>query len=154
MLRILVPNPKTMSGLLALHWVFPIIYLFTCFAFLGTIFVLSQYFLLLSWGKFFADIWWEWQKKHVKRLLFCFGNSKPLSLRSGLLLPYMLRLDIISFLHKQKIGFLFFPLIAFQILHIFLSDISVHCALLEYAYIWLRVYVWYLLSFLVHLNAI
>jgi hypothetical protein len=39
-------------------------------------------------------------KKHVERLLFCLGNSKPLSLRSGLLLPYMLGLDIISFLKK------------------------------------------------------
>jgi hypothetical protein len=29
----------------------------------------------------------------------------------------------------------FFLLIAFQILHVFLLDISVHCVLLEYAYI-------------------
>jgi hypothetical protein len=39
---------------------------------------------------------------------------------------------------KKKIGgedaeFLF--LLAFQILHVFLPNISVHCALLEYAYI-------------------
>jgi hypothetical protein len=31
--------------------------------------------------------------------------------------------------------FLFFLLIAFQILHVFLPDISVHCALIKYAYI-------------------
>jgi hypothetical protein len=41
----------------------------------------------------------------ARRLLFCLGNSKPLSLRSGLILPYMLGLEIISFLHKH---FLFF----------------------------------------------
>jgi len=40
---------------------------------------------------------------------------------------------------KKKIGekmrnFIFF-LIAFQILHVFLPDISVHCALIKYAYI-------------------
>jgi len=44
-------------------------------------------------------------------------------------------------------NFYFFILIAFQILYMFLPDISAHCALIEYAYIWLRVYVWYLLSF-------
>jgi hypothetical protein len=31
--------------------------------------------------------------------------------------------------------FLFFLLIAFQIMHMFLPDISVHCALIKYAYI-------------------
>jgi len=34
-----------------------------------------------------------------------------------------------------------------------LPDILVHYALIEYASIWLRVYVGYLLSFPVHLNA-
>jgi hypothetical protein len=47
----------------------------------------------------------------------------------------------IGFQQKKKIGgedaefFLFFLLIAFQILYMFLPDISVHCALIEYAYI-------------------
>jgi hypothetical protein len=91
-------------------------------------------------------------------LLFYLGNIKPLSLRTGLLLPYMLGLEIIFFLHKhifvdffflsyffnrkKKWGrrcrifyFLFFHLLAFQILHVFLPDISVHWALIEYAYI-------------------
>jgi hypothetical protein len=63
----------------------------------------------------------------------------------------MLGLDVISFsismsllffyfivFNKKKIGaedaiFIFF--IAFQILYMFLPDISVHCALIEYAYI-------------------
>jgi hypothetical protein len=31
--------------------------------------------------------------------------------------------------------YFFFLLIAFQILHVFLPDISVHCALIKYAYI-------------------
>jgi uncharacterized membrane protein YhaH (DUF805 family) len=44
------------------------------------------------------------------------------------------------FFIKKKMGgedveFLFFLLIAFQILHVFLPDISVHCALIKYAYI-------------------
>jgi hypothetical protein len=80
-------------------------------------------------------------------------------MRTGLVLPYMLGLDVISFSismsllffcllffnknknknKKKKIGekmrnFIFF-LIAFQILHVFLPDISVHCALIKYAYI-------------------
>jgi hypothetical protein len=42
------------------------------------------------------------------------------------------------FYFKKKIGvedaeFFFFMLIAFQILHVFLPDISVHCALIAYA---------------------
>jgi hypothetical protein len=48
---------------------------------------------------------------------------------------------------KLKIGgedaeflYIFFLLIVFQILHVFLPDISVHCALIKYAYILLRVY--------------
>jgi hydrogenase-4 membrane subunit HyfE len=37
---------------------------------------------------------------------------------------------------REKIqNFIFFLLITFQILHVFLSDISIHCALIEYAYI-------------------
>jgi hypothetical protein len=107
-------------------------------------------------------------EKHVWRLLFYFGISKPLSMKTGLVLPYMLGLDVISFsismfllffylilFQKKKkkknwgrrCGILFFLLIAFQILHVFLPDISVHSALIKYTYIWLRVYAWYLLSF-------
>jgi hypothetical protein len=67
----------------------------------------------------------------------------------------MLGLDVISFSismsllffccivfnkKKKKMGekmrnFYFVLLIAFQILYLFLPDISVHCALIEYAYI-------------------
>jgi hypothetical protein len=53
----------------------------------------------------------------------------------------------------EDVEYFIFLLIAFQILSMFLPDISVHCALIEYTYIWLRVYVWYLLSFPVHFNA-
>jgi hypothetical protein len=74
----------------------------------------------------------------------------------------MLGLDVISFSismsllffcllvfnkKKRKIfwgedtEFFFFFSIAFQILYMFLPNISVHCALIEYAYIILRVYV-------------
>jgi hypothetical protein len=74
-------------------------------------------------------------------------------MRTGLALPYMLGLDVISFSismsllffcllvfkKKKKIGekmrnFIFL-LIAFQILHVFLPYISVHYALIKYAYI-------------------
>jgi hypothetical protein len=65
----------------------------------------------------------------------------------------MLGLDVISFSismsslffcllvfnKKKKWGedaeFLFFLLIAFQILHVFLPDISIYCALIKYAYV-------------------
>jgi len=71
-------------------------------------------------------------------------------MRTGLALPYMLGLDVISFSismsllfigfqQKKKIGEkvrnFFFLLIAFQIMHVFLPDISVHYALIKYAYI-------------------
>jgi len=92
-------------------------------------------------------------------MLFCLGISKPLSMRTGLALPYMLGIDVISFSismslllllllflfphltkkkkKKKKIGekmqnFIFFLLIDFQILHVFLLDISVHFALIKY----------------------
>jgi len=35
----------------------------------------------------------------------------------------------------KDVKFYFFLLIAFQILHVFLPDISVHCSLIKYAYI-------------------
>jgi len=41
-------------------------------------------------------------EKHVERLLFCLGISKPLSLGTGLILPHMLGLDIFSPLKKKK----------------------------------------------------
>jgi hypothetical protein len=65
---------------------------------------------------------------------------------TGLILPYMLGLDVISF--SISMSLLFFCLfvfnkkkkkkilwIAFQILYKFLPNISVHCVLIEYAYI-------------------
>jgi hypothetical protein len=48
-------------------------------------------------------------KKHVRQLLFCLGISTPLSLRIGLILPYMLGLDVISFFQKHVlVVFLFY----------------------------------------------
>jgi len=87
-------------------------------------------------------------------LLFCLDIVKPLFLRSGLLLSYMLGLNylllcvsiflfffyfIVFKKKKQNWGricknFIFFR-VAFYILYVFLPDISVHCALIEYAYI-------------------
>jgi len=75
-------------------------------------------------------------------------------MRTGLVLPYMLGLDVIFHKHvfvvflcigfqpkkkklveKMRNFILFFLLIAFQILHVLLPDISVHCTLTKYAYI-------------------
>jgi len=86
-------------------------------------------------------------------LLYYLDIVKPLSLRSGLLLSYMLGLNCLllyvsMFLlffyfivfNNKKMGekmpnfFIFFR-VAFQILYVFLPDISIHCALIEYAYI-------------------
>jgi hypothetical protein len=76
--------------------------------------------------------------------------SKPSSLRTGLVLPYMLGLDVISFSISKFLLFFWFSkkknigekmqnffllLIAFKIFHVFLPDIPVHCALIKYAYI-------------------
>jgi phosphoglycerol transferase MdoB-like AlkP superfamily enzyme len=72
-------------------------------------------------------------------------------MRTGLVLPYMLRLDVISFSEHVFVVFLFigfqqkkklredaelyfFLLIAFQILLVFLPDNSVHYAFIKYAY--------------------
>jgi len=41
-------------------------------------------------------------------VLFYLGNSEPLSLRTGLILPHMLGLDIVSFSHSMSFfSFLF-----------------------------------------------
>jgi hypothetical protein len=74
-------------------------------------------------------------------------------MRTGLAFPYILGLDVISFSKSMSLLFLcllvfnkkkkigeklrnfIFLLIAFQIFHVFLSDISVHYALIKYAYI-------------------
>jgi hypothetical protein len=75
-------------------------------------------------------------------------------MRTCLVLPYMLGLDVISFYEHVFVVFLFigfqqkkkknwgedaelyfFLLIAFQILHMFLPDNSVHWAFIKYAYI-------------------
>jgi len=63
-------------------------------------------------------------------------------MRTGLALPYMLGIDVISFSISMSLLFFFFVSffnkkniggdIAFQILHVFLPDISVHCALIKY----------------------
>jgi hypothetical protein len=41
-------------------------------------------------------------------LLFCLGISKSLSLRTGLILPYMLGLDVISFSISMSLLFFYF----------------------------------------------
>jgi len=90
-------------------------------------------------------------------LIFCLSIVKPFSLRTCLLLPTCLGICSFPFKHvfvvffrfyffktkkkkkKKKLGekmqnFIFLY-IAFQILYVFLPDISIHCTLFEYAYI-------------------
>jgi hypothetical protein len=50
---------------------------------------------------------WGWQLKHVGGLLFCLGISKPLSIRTSLVLPYMLGLDDISFSEHVFVVYMF-----------------------------------------------
>jgi hypothetical protein len=50
--------------------------------------------------------------KESTSLLFCLGNSKPLSSRTGFILPHMLGLDIVSF--PRSMSLLFFYLIFFS----------------------------------------
>jgi hypothetical protein len=50
--------------------------------------------------------------KESTSLLFCLGNSKPLFLKTGLILPHMLGLDIVSFSHSMSL--LFFCFIFFS----------------------------------------
>jgi hypothetical protein len=130
-------------------------------SFLGTIYFIPIFSLVVL--RNICRYFWGWQLKHVERLLFCLGISKPISMRTGLVLPYMLGLDVISFSISMSLFFFclfvfnkkfgekmrnfIFLLITFKILHVFLPNISVHYALINYAYIWLRVYAWYLLSF-------
>jgi hypothetical protein len=86
-------------------------------------------------------------------LLFWLSNFVPLFSRVGLILPHMLGLDIVSFPHSIFLLFLClfffssFSFDSFSDIIFFFPDILVHWALIEYAYIWLRVYAWYLLSF-------
>jgi len=103
-------------------------------------------FLLLSWENS-EGISWGWQNKHVERLLFYLGNSEPL-LEDRFDLTTHARFRFWFFTIEHFLLFLcryflikkngvedayIFFLIAFQILHVFLPDISVHYALIKYA---------------------
>jgi hypothetical protein len=120
--------------------------------FMSCILFEKSYFLSLDFLlKFFLQVFYGDDRESTS-LLFCLGNSEPLSLKTSLILPHMLGLDIVSFSHSMSLLFFcliffnikkniggedvdFFFLIAFQISYVFLPDISVHCALIEYAYI-------------------
>jgi hypothetical protein len=54
----------------------------------------SLYFSYCSWENSIGTIW-GWQKKHVRRLLFCIDNFDPFSLRTGLILPHRLGLCLV-----------------------------------------------------------
>jgi hypothetical protein len=58
------------------------------------LFILSPYFSLVV-------------LRNVRRLLFCLGISQPLSTWIGLVLPYILGLDVISFSEDVFAVFLF-----------------------------------------------
>jgi hypothetical protein len=161
-------NPSACQ--VCLHCIVYHVISYSCLAFcLGNYLFYPLYVLLLSW-EISASTIWGWQKKHIRLLLFYLGISTEVKFvltihaRRCLCIYFHLAcsccFSVFFFNIKKKKkkrekmrNFYFSFLIAFQILNIFLPDTSVHCALIEYAYIWLRVYDWYLLSFLVHLNA-
>jgi hypothetical protein len=124
-------------------------------------FILSLYFLLLSWETS-VDIFLGMAVKSTSGGCFSvlvFLNLSPWGhvwfyLTCGTRCYFMFHKHIlccfsVSFFNKKKMGekmWSFILLMAFQILHVFLPDISIHCALIKYVYIWLRVYPFYLVS--------
>jgi hypothetical protein len=104
-------NPSACQ--VCLHCIVYHVISYSCLAFyLRNIFILSQYFLWFSWETSADIFFWGWQLKHVERLLFCLGISKPLSMRTCLVLPYMLGLYVISF--SISMSLLFFFCLIFQ----------------------------------------
>jgi hypothetical protein len=110
--------------------------------------VICALFLLLLLRKFCRYYLGMTEKKHIERLFFCIGNFDPFSLKIGLILPHARFMIVYSPLLHVFIGFFFkkkklkekmqkfsFLFSAFQILHAFLPHISVHCTLIDYAYI-------------------
>jgi hypothetical protein len=75
----------------------------------GTIYFIPIFSLVIL--RSFCRYFWGWQLKHVGRLLLCLGISKPLSMWIGLVLSYMLGLDVFSFL---SMCLLFFCLSVFK----------------------------------------
>jgi hypothetical protein len=57
--------------------------------------------------KLLQIFFWGWQIKHIGRLLLCLGISKSLSLRTCLILPHILGLDIVSFPHIMSLLFFY-----------------------------------------------
>jgi hypothetical protein len=141
----LVPNPRA-SGLIALLCFLHDIFLFALqsrnyYYFIPIVFSCCLEKLLQV---LFGDY-----RKRTSSGCFSFLVILNLSLRTGLILPHMLGLvsvvlllkhDFILFFKKKKMGekmqnFIFFLSIALQILYVLLPDISVYCALIDYAYI-------------------
>jgi hypothetical protein len=100
-----------MSGMFALHCLSCHILFIPCILFEEP-FSLSPIFSLVILRNIYTYFFWGWQLKHVGRLLFCLGISKPLSLRTGLVLPYILGLDVISF--SISMSLLFFYVLVFN----------------------------------------
>jgi hypothetical protein len=94
-----------MLGMFALHYLSCHILFMPCILFEESYF-LSPDFLLRIFMQVFYGIDGE-----SMSVLFYLGNSEPLSLRTGLILPHMLRLDIVSF--SRSIYLFFFCLIFF-----------------------------------------
>jgi phosphotransferase system glucose/maltose/N-acetylglucosamine-specific IIC component len=106
--------------------------------------------------KIFMQVFYENDRKSMLGGCFSFLVISNFSMRTDLLLLHMLELDVI-FLHSMfllffhyyffnkkkgewgrcntKVFFFFFICIAFQISHVFLSNISVLCTLMKYVYI-------------------
>jgi len=62
-----------------------------------------------------------------------------LALHASLMVVYLYSMFLLFFIKIKNegkvVGILFFLFLLCQILHVFLPDISVHCALIHYAYI-------------------
>jgi hypothetical protein len=84
-----------MSGTLALHLLYCHILFLLCIVVMEP-FCLSLYSFSCCLKKI-LQVFHRDDRQSVGRLLFCLGIGKPLSLRSGLPLPYMLGLIVFSF---------------------------------------------------------
>jgi hypothetical protein len=96
-----------MSGMFALHRLSCHILFMPCILFEEPFYSIPIFSLVIL-RNICIFFFLGWQLKHVRRLLFCLGISKPLSMRTGLALPYMLGNRCHFLFHKH--AFVFFVL--------------------------------------------
>jgi len=99
-----------MSGMFALHYLSCHIIFMSCILFEESYFSNPRFSLVVL--RKFLQVFYRDDRESTSQL-FCLGNFEPLLLRTGLILPHMLGLDIVSFPHSMSL--LFFFLIFFNI---------------------------------------